>query len=301
MWRADRREAAGDAPKHLTRRLTAVGSPGTSLRASNDRNRPTFGPSHPLEAVLRTLGILVGVVGVTLVAAFFVRGQPDRPAEPPRPRAVTASGSATVRGPADAARLHFTVDTFERTVPLARAKNAAAVKTVREAVAAVKVEGLRVRTTDSHVRAVTSREPPHEVTGFSVSQSLALVLTEADPTRLAATAERVLDAGLANGVNADGGVDFFRTDDSELRREAMRKAVEDAVESAKAFAAGAKVTVQEVVSIEDGERGDEPVFARQPTGTGNPFFGGGGGQAERPTFTAGAWEVTRRVRVVCRY
>lgn len=251
---------------------------------------------------MRTLGLAVGVVAVTLTAAVLVRGQPDRPAaEAGRTRTVTANGSATVRGTADTARLYFTVNTTERTVAVARARNAAAVKTVREAVAALKIDGLRVRTTESHVNAVRSPQPPFEANGFEVSQSLALVLTDADPARLAAAAERVLDAGLANGVNAGGGVTFFRADDAELRREAVRKAVEDAVESARACAAGAKAMVVEVVSVEELENPWEDVsFGGPRAGVANTFAGGAG-QGPTPSLTAGAWEVTRRVRVVCRY
>lgn len=248
---------------------------------------------------MRRLGILFGAIIVALVTSVLVHGQPDRPKPEPAGtvRTITAYGTGTARGAPDAARVYLEVNGRAKTVPEARVENARAAKALREAIAGLKVGGLRIRITSSDVRPATDRN--REVTGYVASVTFALFISDPDPERLAATTERVLDTGLQNGANADGAVLFFRADDAELRREAMRKAVEDAVASARALAAGAKVTVAEVVTIEEihtwGDDGD--IGPRG--GGGNPLHGGG--PQVQTTFAAGAWEVSRRVRVICRY
>jgi uncharacterized protein YggE len=248
---------------------------------------------------MRRLGILLGAILAALVTAVLVHGQPDRP----RPetagtvRTITAYGTGTASAAPDAARVYLEVTSNAKTVPAARAENARAAKAVREALAGLKVEGLRTRISGSDVH--PTRNKDGELTGYSVSVTFAVFIPDREPERLAANAERVLEAGLQSGANADGGVYFFRSDDAELRREAMRKAVEDAVASTRALAAGAKVTVAEVVTIEEIYRWGEDGDLGPRGGGGNPLLGGG--EPAQTTFAAGAWEVSRRVRVVCRY
>ena len=72
----------------------------------------------------------------------------------------------------------------------------------------------------------------------------------------------------------------------------MRKAVEDAIANAEAYAAGAKVRISGVVDIKVLD-GDSDRFGVQAQGSGNR-----GGER---CLAAGAWQVSSMVRVVCRY
>jgi uncharacterized protein len=248
---------------------------------------------------MRRLWIVFGIILASLVGAALVHAQLDRPAPnvPPSARTITMAGSATVRANADSARLFFGVESSAKTVPVARTENAKAVKNFQEAVAALNVNGLRVRTTTSGVRPVHPRPTSDEVIGYVVYQSFALLITEPDPEKLAAAAERVLDAALQNGANAEGGIFFFLADDAELKREATRKAVEDALALARSGAAGAKAIIAEVIKIENlSSPWDEEGDAGVRGGLGNPFM-----MQARTSITAGAWEVTMRVRIVCCY
>jgi hypothetical protein len=79
--------------------------------------------------------------------------------------------------------------------------------------------------------------------------------------------------------------------------EAMQKAVEDALASARAYAAGAKVTITEVVTI-DGASAENDF---EPRGVGNPLHAPADGNVEIKGLAAGGWVVSSRVRVVCRF
>ena len=221
--------------------------------------------------------------------------RPGRAAEPAAaksPHTITAKGAATVTGKPDSARVYFGVQTSGATVGGAREENAHVVGKIQEALVALKLADVKARTTDSNVSVKFDRDDRH-IVGYEVGQSFTVLLKDEDPEKLAATAQRVLDTGLKNGVNYGGFIEFFKADNAELRRRAMSQAVEDAFANAQAYAAGAKVKIAEVVEIATDDSYDE----------GFQFGGGGqgGGLGGKGNVLAGEWKVSARVRIVCRY
>ncbi len=247
---------------------------------------------------MRATATLLGVLLVAVTATVLVRGQPDRPAVPPATgRTITVTGTGTATGKPDSARVSFAVSSRAADVPEARTKTATAVRKVLDAVAALKLADVRTRTTGTSVSQPRDDKDPARDLGFDVWQGFTARISRPDPDQLAAEAERILDAGLANGANANGGVEFFVEDATALRRQAQQRAVEDAVAAAGAYAAGAKLTVSEVASI-DGSSGEREDTMSQVQSN---FVGGRRAGAELPSFASGNVSITCTVRVVCRY
>jgi uncharacterized protein YggE len=244
--------------------------------------------------------LLAGSLLVIAVAGVVILRSPAQQVEPKAEltkgeRTISAIGQATVIGKPDSARVYFGVITKAETVAAARAENLRIIGRVQKALLALKLPDLKTGTRESRVSINYEDRQETKVAGYTVQQSFTVLINDSDPVSLGKTATRILDAGLQNGVNSEGHVEFFNADDSELRRQAMTKAVEDGLANARAYAAGAKVKITGVVDIS----GQDGYFG----GGGHGFQGGGGfgGSGGQPSFAAGVWKVPSRVRVVCRY
>ncbi|HYV38508.1 MAG TPA: SIMPL domain-containing protein [Gemmataceae bacterium] len=238
--------------------------------------------------------LLVSFFAIILAGSVVVRGQPAQvePDTGKARRTITAVGSATVRGKPDSARVYLGVVTTGKTVADAREQNVRAVAKVKEAILALKLADLKTRTTDSRVSIIYAQNDRSQVVGYEVWESFSVLVKQLDHEKLGEAGGRILEAGLQNGANRGGEIEFFMANDEELRRQAMEKAVEAALANARAYATGAKVKIVEVLEI-DGE------YAPQQF-----IFGQGGGLAgggATSSIVAGDWNVFRQVRVVCRY
>ena len=214
---------------------------------------------------------------------------------------ITAEGSATVTGKPDSARVYFEVVTTAKTVAAAREENARIVGKVQSALLALKLPDLKSRTRESRLSIHYAERDQSRIEGYEVRQAFSVLIKEADPEKLGVTAARILDVGLENGVNRGGEVEFFKADDSEMKRTAMTKAVEDAIANALAYAAGANLKTIGVAEIT--EQNWRSPFGGLSNGLGIQGGAGGGvgGGAPVPTFVAGDWAVSCQVRVVLRY
>jgi uncharacterized protein YggE len=251
---------------------------------------------------MNRVALLVGGSMVAVLSCIFLmRGHADQPeAAPLTPqRTITADGSATVVTTPDSARVFLGVITSGKTVAAARAENSQIVAKVQTALLALKIADLKSRTRNNEVSILYDDKNKHEIVGYSCVQSFSVLVKEADPEKLAAFAGRILDAGLQNGVNSQGSIEFFKEDDTEMRRQSMTKAVEDAIANANAYAAGAKLKNLSVVQIS--EHGSHGSFGGQFGGIQGGFNGGFGGGGAAPGIVAGNWNVTRKVQVVFRY
>jgi uncharacterized protein YggE len=146
---------------------------------------------------------------------------------------------------------------------------------------------------------------PAETATYNVTHSFTVTAREKDVEKLVGLADKVLSTAVTNGANAAavfpynpmggiGGiqpvsgtkVEFFKEDETELRRQALTQAVTAALANAKAVAGGANLTVRDVVTLTD-----------QPANS--PFFGGFGSPA-RSDIT-GEYDVTVNVSVTYSY
>src|SRR5262249_46371744 len=158
-------------------------------------------------------------------------------------RTINTAGSATLRVKPDSARVFFSVQTIAPTIKASRADNNAKFNKVTSALQALKIDGLKMKTADVSLEPVYNQRNLEEpnLTGYRVTHQFTVLLTDADAEKLSNDSGRVLDTVLENGANIVQRIVFFKADDTALRREAMAKAVENAVANAKALATGANM------------------------------------------------------------
>jgi uncharacterized protein YggE len=196
---------------------------------------------------------------VALAAAGFtiVTLRADQPegkvADSDGKRTLSVSGTAKVRVKPDAVRLFFGVVTINPSVKEARAENEARVQRVLEAVNNLGIPDLKTKTTDVNYSLIQSRSPREDVLpkilGYRVTHTFTVLISHSEPERLANYASQVLEAALEHGVNQVGGVQFFRQNDSEARREALLRAVQDAEANAQTMAKGINVPLKGPVTV----------------------------------------------------
>jgi len=241
-------------------------------------------------------------VGMLLVGGVLLRGQaPKGPDESKEKRMINTSGTATVRVKPDSARVFFSIQTMAATVKAAREENNGKFNKVTAALNALKVTDLKMKTADVSIEPVVRHRGDDDVpkiTGYRVTHQFTVLLKDADVEKLSSDAARVLDTVLENGANTVQRIVFFKVEDSALRREAMSKAVENAVANAKALAAGANVKLADTVAITGnpeysywGRNNDNVQQAGVPAG-------GGGDDTH---VVAGDVIITCQVSVTCTY
>jgi uncharacterized protein YggE len=218
-------------------------------------------------------------------------------------RVLTTSGKASVRYKPDSARVFLRVDSQAPDITQARALNNRALKAVMDALKGLKFPNLRMKSDNVTVSQVFERRPNEErlarVIGITVSHHFTVLVENEDPIRLSEYAGRVLDTALENGANNLQQIMIFRKDQTTFRRQALTKAVEDALANARALAAGANANILEPTAING-----EPVYH---------YFGGNtrlqnavqvmpeGIPADATPVMAGELEITCQVNLTCRY
>jgi uncharacterized protein YggE len=211
---------------------------------------------HWLAPLALTLGVLLAG-GMWLrgqAAATPTNGTKDKEKEK---RTLTTTGTATIRIKPDAARLYLSVKTSAPTVKDTRAECAGRFTKVKNALLALKIPELKMKTSDISVEPEYSQATPlaaAKLTGYACTYQFTVLVTDTDVAKLNDAAGRLLDTALEQGVNVVSRVTFFRQDDTAARREAMTKAVESGVANAKALLAGIKVESFDTVVINDAPR-----------------------------------------------
>jgi len=172
------------------------------------------------------------------------------------PRTISTSGEARIWIEPDRARVYLGIETMGETVDMARNENAAKMSTVMAALKRLKIGGMLIKAPSYDVSLV--KEPEYDATragrlpkiiGYKVTQEFTVLLENKDMLVLSEGASRVVDTALNNGVNIIERVEFFKEDDSEHKREAMRLAVKDAISNARAMADAAGVSIKDYTTI----------------------------------------------------
>jgi uncharacterized protein len=249
------------------------------------------------------IGPIGGTLGLLLAAAVLLHGQGR--AEPAADtkkdkRTLHTAGTATIKIKPDAARVFFGVQTIAKTVKAAREENGLKVKKVMDALVDLKIADLKMKTTNLSVELVQSQEPVvklPEILGYRVTHTLSVLVSDQNSVKLSSTAARVLDTALENGANVVQQIVVFKQDEAETKRQALSKAVEEALANAKAIAAGAKVQVLDTISI-DGP--PEYSYGMGQCGLTNSAVVPEAGGGDTPV-AVGDLEITCRVSVTCSY
>ena len=255
------------------------------------------------------LAISASAVTALFVCVLFLRGQ--GPGEAPAPtaadpakekRTITTSGAATLKVKPDAARVFFGVQTAAKTIQEARKENNNRSRKVIDALRALNILDLKMKTADINVQVVYERQQEGlhlpQILGYQVTNSFTALVHDKDSVRLGANASRVLDTALENGANFVQQIVAFREDEGEVRREGLSKAVEAALANAEAIAAGAKVRIKDTSTLQG-----QPEYTYGPgqCGLTNRIVVAGDGAAGDTPVIVGDLEVTIRVSVTCTY
>jgi uncharacterized protein YggE len=263
----------------------------------------------------RSTAFVLATCAILLVAFLEFRVHPaagQRPEAEKKPKAakhtIETSGKAVVRVDPNRARLYLRVQTTAATVKAAQADNAKRFKKALDAIEGLKIANLKMKSLNIEVAEIYSREKDNvqttlpQVLGYQVTNSFTVLVSNDEAMKLGLEASRVLGAALENGATAAQSVEFFRDDMSDVRRQALTRATEDALANADALARGAKRQVTDVVKIDEPEYLASGNWALSNTMQMNPGFGGaGGGESDTPTLMAGEMLLTCRVRVTCNY
>lgn len=250
---------------------------------------------------LIALTVLLAIVLVAVIAVQIQAYQPGVPGEKKEPRTINTSGSATVRVKPDSARVFFGVQTLDATIKEARTQNAAKVKKVMDAVQALRIPNLKMKTSDVSVELVQSHvssDKLPQVLGYRVTNSFTVLVNDKEVEKLNANAGKVLDTALENGANIIQHIAFFKQDNIEAKREALAKAVQEAEANAKAIAGGARVTIKDTIAL-NGQPQYDYYYGNRMQNAAQVAFGGEGG-GDTP-LVAGDLEITCTVSVTCTY
>jgi uncharacterized protein YggE len=243
-------------------------------------------------------------VTVLFVSVLFLRAQApgETAAQTKDKRTITTSGAATLTVKPDAARVFFGVQTAAKTIQEARKENSNRSRKVIDAVRALNIPDLKMKTADINVQVIYEqrRDELHlpQVLGYQVTNSFTALVKDKDSVRLGGNASRVLDAALENGANIVQQIVAFREDDAEVRREGLGKAVEAALANASAIAVGAKVRIKDTFTLQGVP---EFTYGQGQCGLTNRIVVAGDAAAGDTPVIVGDLEVTIRVSVTCTY
>jgi uncharacterized protein len=214
-------------------------------------------------------------------------------------RTISTAGSATIKVKPDSARLFFSVQTIAKAVKSAREENSAKAKTVLDALKALQIPDLKMKTANVNVELLQSSRSPTqlpEILGYHVTNSFTVLVQDSDSVKLSAEASRILDTVLENGANQIQQIVFFKQNEAATRREALSKAVVEALANARALAAGGGMELKDTITI-DGQ--PEYYYGQAMMVQSNTTFAAVGG-GETPV-VAGDLEITCRVNITCTY
>lgn len=218
-------------------------------------------------------------------------------------RVLTTSGQASVRVKPDSARVFFRVENYGKQVGEAREENARRVKKVMDALQALKIENLKMKSTNVGVNQVVHNYRHEEmklpvVLGYHVVNSFTVLVESEDSAKLAALAGKVADAALESGATGMEQIVFFKRNVDMVRRQALTKAVEEAMANARALAQGADEKIAESLTISGAPQVAYSGRMQNTYQQQVPFNNGGG--SDTP-LVAGDLEITCQVSITCRY
>jgi len=221
--------------------------------------------------------IALAIIALVIVSVFAIM-RPTMITKGPEnsnQRTITVNGTGTVSTPPDEALLNLAVNTQATTADQAARDNSNTMSQVIQAILGLSslnpnITKDDITTTDYSLTPVYSQAnncltvsgPQMPVTCTTTTQQLigyavrnAIQVTVRDMTSIG----RVLDVATQSGVNEVGGITFTFTGDtySNLQKQALQKAVQDASNQAQTLATALGVQVTGIVSV-------TPAYVYQP-------------------------------------
>jgi hypothetical protein len=201
---------------------------------------PHFHQKRLLSALL--LGALT--IGATLPLAAQADSIPER--------VITTQGHGEVKIRPDSLSVSVSVETKNPTLNTARAENNKSTQAIISALKGLNIPGLKLETQNVSVSPIQDYENHKipKVIGYQVNNSLNVTVTGASADSLGETGSRIVDTALAAGASNVGGLNFYLSNMSSARQQALTDAVRDARTNANAMAQAAGVTISGLHSLE---------------------------------------------------
>ena len=175
---------------------------------------------------------------------------PSRPSSAPTPTGqIIVSATEEIEVTPDRARLTLAIETRARTAAQAGSDNARIQTAILDTLAKLGVPAAQLQTVGVSVQ--PEYEYPTQggrptITGYVARNGVRVEL------RRIALVGTVMDAGLAKGANQVDGLHFFASNTEQVRREALRAAVQRARQDADAMALAAGGRITGVIELSSG-------------------------------------------------
>ena len=193
---------------------------------------------------LRYAFLLAAVLLAASAIAGVAQPQLGHSAAATSAKTITVNGHGTVTTVPDRASFSFTVDTRAQTAAGALGRNADAAAAVVAALKNAGVTAADIQTSQVYLSPHTS-ENGTSIIGYAASTSVAVKTT-------LGKAGSIVDVAVGAGADGVSGPSLSRSDEDALYRDALKKAVADAGEKAKALASAAGLSLGGVQTIVEG-------------------------------------------------
>lgn len=183
--------------------------------------------------MLRSSAGPVALLALAVLVAAPSALQAQDAADPEDRSVIRVSGEAIVKGQPDRARIRFAVETEAETAREAGEANARLMDAVMEAVRELEARGLELSTSGYSLspRYRSARaDDPNRIVGYTARNHLLVTVDDVD------RAGRIIDTALDAGANRVAGLNFEIRDTEPYRREALRRAVDQARTEAEIMA-----------------------------------------------------------------
>jgi uncharacterized protein YggE len=174
-----------------------------------------------------------------------------RAAETPAKKTITVTGNGTVTTVPDRASFQFTVESRAATAKAALAKNADEAAAVIAALKNAGIAAADLQTSQVYLNPQMNQDGT-DVVGYVASNSVSAKAT-------LAKAGAIVDAAVGAGANGVSGPMLSRSDEDARYRDALKNAVADALDKAKALAGASGLTLGGVQTVIEGSQASPPI------------------------------------------
>lgn len=197
------------------------------------------------------------ILGTLMMALTSIAAAQGAPPPPPSPPVIVMTGDATIQRAPDRAWITIAAESRARTPEEAQRANAAAMSAVTVKIRAAGVAQEAIQTVGYTLQPEFDYNDGRQTLRDYLARNQIQIRVDA-LDRLG----EIIGAAVGSGATNVSGVRFDLKDRDAAEREAVSRAVADAVARAQAAAAGAHVTVDRILRVE--EQRDLPVPQPRP-------------------------------------
>lgn len=163
---------------------------------------------------------------------------------------IITDGTAEILAQNDSASISIAVITEGKNLDAVSSENAAKTKAVLDAVKGLGIENLKIKTAGYRVTPQKDyKARPPVIKGYEVFNAIEATLEGWAPEQLSRHVTKTIGKALDSGANSIQSVQFYIKNRESLENEALKKAVQQAIERGKIMAAAAGVKLKRIVSL----------------------------------------------------